>query len=197
MASLPLGKETQVFTWQDYLSWPDDKRWELIAGRAYAMAPAPSTQHQKVVLRSSSRLERALAGKPCQPFVAPTDVKLTEKDVVQPDVLVVCDPAKVTPSHIAGAPELVIEVLSQGSVTYDLREKKALYERAGVREYVAVHPIDHYALRFVLSEDGGLYDRGTWFAADEDLILTSLGDMVLSLREIFDLPLPAAVAPEG
>lgn len=126
MHSLPHHKSDTPRTWQDYLSRPDDERWEIIDGKAYAMSPAPSTKHQKIALRLSAQLLQQLSGKPCQPFIAPTDVKLSEQDVVQPDFFVVCDPARITPGHIEGAPEVVIEVLSPATSCRDLREKKAL-----------------------------------------------------------------------
>jgi Uma2 family endonuclease len=134
MPSLPRHKSDAPWSWQDYLSWPDEERWEIIDGTAYAMSPSPSTKHQKIAGRMFSRLEQQLSGKPCQPFIAPTDVKLSEQDVVQPDIFVVCDPARITPSHIEGAPEVVIEVLSPATSSRDLREKKALYEKTGVLE---------------------------------------------------------------
>lgn len=186
------------FTWSDYRSWPDDERWELIDGIAHAMSPAPSIKHQDVVLRLSSRLELSLRGQPCRPFVAPTDVKLSECDVVQPDILVVCDPGKITPSHIEGPPNLIVEVLSPGTSAKDLRDKKALYERAGVREYLVVDPLEHYALRFLLGADG--YDKGTVFAADETLTLATLGAVEIPLWEVFEVPgpvAPASGAPPG
>jgi Uma2 family endonuclease len=71
-----------------------------------------------------SRLERGLEGKSCKPFIAPTDVKLSDLDVVQPDILVVCDAARVTPTHIEDAPDVVIEVLSPATSAKDLRQKK-------------------------------------------------------------------------
>jgi len=80
------AQPTERFTWSDYRSWPDDARWELIDGVAYAMSPAPSINHQDVVLRLSIRIELPLRGRPCRPFLAPTDVKLSESDVVQPDI---------------------------------------------------------------------------------------------------------------
>jgi len=106
-----VGKQDTLFTWTDYRTWPDDERWELIAGVAYTMAPAPSTKHQSIGARLYSRPERGLEGKSCKPFIAPTDVKLSDLDVVQPDILVVCDSARITPTHIEGALEVVIEVL--------------------------------------------------------------------------------------
>jgi Uma2 family endonuclease len=100
------------FSWRDYRSWPDDERWELIDGVPVAMAPAPSIAHQRVVGRLHARLAALLAGQPCEPFVAPVDVKLSEHDVVQPDVAVVCRPEQITDTPIEGAPGLVFEVLS-------------------------------------------------------------------------------------
>ena len=192
--SLPaLMPPAAPFTWSDYRSWPDDERWELIDGVAYAMSPAPSIKHQDVVLRLSIRIELPLRGRPCRPFVAPTDVKLSETDVVQPDILVVCDPGKITPSHIEGAPDLIVEVLSPGTSAKDLRDKKALYERAGVREYLVVDPLEQYAIRFLLGADG--YDKGTVFAADEVLTLATLEAVEIPLWEVFELPGPASTKP--
>lgn len=195
MPSLPRKKSDAPWSWQDYLSWPDEERWEIIAGTAYAMSPAPSTKHQKIAGRMFSRLEQQLSGKPCQPFIAPTDVKLSEQDVVQPDIFVVCDPAKITPGHIEGAPEVVIEVLSPATSSRDLREKKALYEKSGVLEYVLVDPLENYAIRFLLTNDG--YDKGMVFACDELLIFERLEGLQVPLWEVFELPPPERAAAPG
>ncbi|MCB2263383.1 MAG: Uma2 family endonuclease [Candidatus Thiosymbion ectosymbiont of Robbea hypermnestra] len=188
MSSQPLEKPDDRFTWADYCTWPDDERWELIDGVAYAMAPAPSTKHQSVILNLASRLRERLAGKPCRPFIAPTDVKLSDLDIVQPDILVVCDPARITPTHIEGAPDVVIEVLSPTTSAKDLRQKKALYERAGVREYLVIDPLEHYAIRFRLGADG--FDKGTVFAADEPLVIATLESLEIPLWEIIELEGP-------
>ncbi len=191
---LPQAVEEQdaLFTWANYRTWPDDECWEIIAGEAYAMAPAPSTKHQSITLNLASRLRERLAGKPCRPFIAPTDVKLSDLDVVQPDILVVCDPARVTPTHIEGAPDVVIEVLSPATAAKDLRQKKALYERAGVREYLVVDPLEHYAIRFLLGADG--FDKGTVFAADELLSFATLEALEIPLWEIFEVAGPRGEA---
>lgn len=189
MSALTALEEPPRYTWADYQVWPADERWELIDGSAYAMAPAPTTRHQTVVGNFFGHFLRGLAGKPCKPFIAPTDVKLSEFDVVQPDILVVCDPSRITPSHIEGAPTLVVEVLSPATSTRDLREKKALYERNGVAEYVVLDPLEHYAIRFLNGSDG--FDKGTVFGADERLVLARLEGMEVPLWEVFELPGPA------
>lgn len=68
---------------------------------------------------------------------------------------------------------MVIEVLSPATAAKDLRQKKALYERAGVREYLVVDPLEHYAIRFLLDAEG--FDKGTVFAADERLVIATTG----------------------
>lgn len=182
-----------VYTWADYRTWPDSERWEIIGGKVYSMAPAPSTKHQAVSGNLFGSLQQSLKGKRCRPFVAPTDVKLSDTDVVQPDILVVCDPKKITPTHIEGAPDVIVEVLSPATAARDLREKKLLYERTGVREYLVVDPLEHYALRFLRGEDGS-FDKGTVFGADEMLSLATLEEFALPLWEVFELPEPAAAA---
>jgi Uma2 family endonuclease len=88
----------------------------------------------------------------------PTDVVLSDHDVVQPDVFVVCDERKISDQNIRGAPDLVVEVLSPATAGKDRWEKKHLYERAGVLEYILVDPDGQYVERFVLGEDGR-FDR--------------------------------------
>ncbi len=150
-------------TYADYRQWPDDERWELIDGIAYAMAPAPTISHQTLAGQLFRQIDQALDGTPCRTLIAPVDVLLpaaNETDeqattVVQPDILVVCDPAKVTENNIRGAPDWIIEVLSPNTARYDHLTKRALYERAGVREYWLVHPVDRVITLYTLKD--GLY----------------------------------------
>jgi Uma2 family endonuclease len=126
------------FTYSDYQTWPDDERWEIIGGKAYAMTPAPSLKHQKALGTLHLKFAGFFLGKASTVFIAPTDVVLDDRNVVQPDLFVVCDKNKMTDANIKGAPDLVIEVLSPSTCLKDKREKKALYERFGVREYLLV-----------------------------------------------------------
>jgi Uma2 family endonuclease len=179
------GGDTR-YTWSDYRSWSDEQRWEIIGGVVYAMSPAPSPRHQTVAGNLFGKLLQHLSGKPCRAFIAPTDVRLSDTDVVQPDILVVCDTAKITPTHIEGPPDVVVEVLSPATATKDLRQKRALYERTGVREYLVVDPLEHYALRFLLGPDG--FDKGTVFGPDERLAFAILEGLEVALWEVFELP---------
>ena len=161
---LALRKEKH-YTYADYLTWPDDARYELIDGEAFLMAPAPLIEHQEVAGDVYHQLRNQLDGKPCRPYIAPVDVRLPRADeadaaidtVVQPDVLVVCDPAKIDRRGVRGAPDWLLEVLSPSTAAHDQIAKRRTYERAGVREYWLVHPGDRTLTVYVL--ETGQYGR--------------------------------------
>jgi len=139
-------KQGERFTIAQRNTWPGDEQWELIGGVAYNMSPGPRPQHQKLILQFAKTLLDFLEGKPCEPFIAPVDVFLPDavsdnkETVVQPDVFVVCDPEKIKDDGIHGAPNFVVEVLSDGTAYKDLTIKKQAYERSGVREYWIINP---------------------------------------------------------
>jgi Uma2 family endonuclease len=152
-------------TYGDYRAWPEDFRYELIDGIAYAMSPAPTVSHQEVVLELSRQVAQALEESTCRLLIAPLDVRLPRGDeadeaidtVVQPDLLVVCDPTKIDESGVRGAPDWIIEVLSPATAAHDQVRKRDLYERAGVREYWLVHPTDRIVIVYRL--ENGRYGR--------------------------------------
>ena len=178
-------KATRKYSWDDYLAWPDDERWEIINGVAYNITPAPSIRHQTVAGNFFSLLKQKLSGKTCKPFIAPVDVAFSEHDIVQPDVFVLCDKSKITETHIKGAPNLIVEVLLPSTSLKDLREKKNLYEKSGVKEYIIVDPLEKNVERFLLSEEGG-YSRGEVFGTQEALPLKSLEGIEIYIREVFE-----------
>lgn len=158
-------RDQHHYTYADYRIWPEDVRYELIDGAAFMMAPAPSVNHQTLAFEVGRQLGNALEGRPCRVLLAPVDVLLVRANqaddaaetVVQPDVLVVCDPQKVTPRGIRGAPDWVLEVISPASASHDQIVKLAAYERAGVREYWLAHPADRVLT--IYRHDGTAYGR--------------------------------------
>lgn len=182
--SMPLPEEHHRFTYEDYQTWPDDERWEILDGKAYNMTPAPTTRHQRIVGNIYHLLRTMLGGRRCLPGIAPTDVVLSAYDVVQPDVFVVCDPSKITEKNIQGAPDLIVEVLSPATARKDRWEKRALYQRFGVLEYLLVDPDGEYVERYSLGE-GGRYDQGGVFSAEETLTLSSIEQVDIPLSEVF------------
>jgi Uma2 family endonuclease len=149
-------------TYGDLARFPDDERWELFSGVPVAMSPAPSRRHQEVVWELARQIGNFLRERSCQGFVAPFDVRLPEAKehdddiatVVQPDIAVICDPAKLDDRGCRGAPDWIIEVISPNTATNDYIRKVELYERHGVREYWIVHPIDQVLIIRALEETG-------------------------------------------
>ena len=184
---MPMPAQNDKYTYKDYLGWPDDERWEIIGGEAYAMTPAPGTTHQGISMTLSGIFFAALKGKACVPFAAPCDVVLSDSDVVQPDLLVVCDPAKITEKCVAGAPDLIIEILSPSSAAHDLRDKRFLYELHGVQEYIVIDPVGQYAHRYVLGQNGK-YGTNEVFDSQQELPLLSLPGISLPLWTVFGVP---------
>ncbi|GJL55318.1 MAG: restriction endonuclease [Nitrospirales bacterium] len=137
------ASSTIKLTYEDYLGFPEDgKRHELIDGEHH-VTPAPLTKHQRISVNLTSALHQH-----CQHtqqgriFSAPTDVVLTDTDVVQPDILFIRSErlSIITRQNIQGAPDLVIEILSATTRQRDERLKRTLYEQHGVNEYWIVDP---------------------------------------------------------
>lgn len=158
-------RDLEFHTYAEYAAWPDDVRYELIDGIAYAMDPAPTRRHQEVALELARQIADALEGSPCRPYIAPFDVRLPRADeadgkidtVVQPDISVICDKAKLDERGCRGAPDWIVKVLSPGSAGHDQVVKRELYERVGVREYWLVHPIDKVVTIYLLA--AGAYGK--------------------------------------
>ena len=191
--SMPDAQADQHYTYDDYLKWPDEERWEIIEGRAYAMTPAPTWKHQQVSGRLYRQLDQFFESKPCRVFYAPLDVllpDLNEKNepidtVVQPDLLVGCDPAKLDEKGVKGAPDLVIEILSESSTQRDLDIKLRLYEKHGVRCYIIVDPWGKTLTARTL-EPGGSYAIPEFFAGAAQMPLRIFEGMVLDLERVFE-----------
>jgi len=183
---VPLTREQERFSYQDYQTWPEGERWEILDGKAYNMTPAPSFRHQRIVGNIYHILRNALHGNRCLPGIAPTDVVLSDHDVVQPDVFVICDPRKITEKCVQGAPDLIVEVISPATARKDRWEKKDLYERFGVLEYILVDPDGEYVERYFREEDGR-FDRGEVFSAGGILLLKSLEQVGIPLWDVFEV----------
>ena len=170
------------YSLQDYVLWPENERWEIIDGTAYNMTPAPQIRHQKI----AGKLYRLISDhpdNPCFTGIAPIDVVFDERNVVQPDVLVVCNRKKITEKNIQGAPELIIEVASPSTEVKDRREKKGIYERFRVKEYIILFPEREYAERYSLKRNS--YLPAEIFNWNEVLPLSAL-PITINLWEVFE-----------
>ena len=179
--SLAVRKD-KTYTYKEYLTWPEGEGWEIIDGTAYDMTPAPKVKHQNIAGNLYIKIKTHI-DNPCYTGISPIDVIFDEQNVVQPDVLVVCDRSKITEDNIKGAPDLIAEVISESTEVKDRREKKNLYERFGVREYILVFPEREYVERYCLKE--GKYGGPEIFNWDEVLKLTVFA-LDIHLWEIFE-----------
>jgi Uma2 family endonuclease len=158
-------RDLERHTYADYLTWPDEMRYELIDGLAYAMGPAPARRHQEIAGEVFRQIADALEGSPCRSYIAPFDVRLPRANevddavdtVVQPDISVICDKIKLDERGCRGAPDWVVEVLSPRTASHDQIVKRALYERVGVREFWLVHPVDNLVTIYLL--ENGVYGK--------------------------------------
>ena len=126
------------YTYADYCEIPDDQRYELISGALYDMAPAPGARHQTTLLNLGLLfvpfVRKAGLGRV---MLAPFDVKFSDEDVLQPDLLFVAAHRRAIITDVAceGAPDLVVEILSPSTSARDRGIKRDTYARFGVREY--------------------------------------------------------------
>ncbi|MCD8230329.1 MAG: Uma2 family endonuclease [Clostridiales bacterium] len=157
---MPLVEE-QTYTVEDIYKLPDGQRAELIDGQLFDMAP-PNTLHQRISTRLSASIVQYIQthGGRCEAFSAPFAVFLNEddKNYVEPDISVICNPDKITENGCVGAPDWIIEIVSPGSRRRDYMIKLFKYRTAGVREYWIVDSEkDRILIYNFESEDTGDY----------------------------------------
>lgn len=196
---IPVKKADYKFTYKEYSTWPDDERWELIHGIAYNMSPGPDTKHQRISSFLHGEMYNFLKGKPCESFAAPYDVYFPEfaeqkfnsiDTIVQPDISIICDPAKIIEKGCLGAPDLLVEILSPSTSKKDLNEKFELFEKSGVREYWIVDPGNEFVQIFHLQKEGK-FDNGEltppadW--REENTVVKSkvLAGFEIDIKELF------------
>ncbi len=177
------------FTYEDYLLFPDDgKRHELIDGDHY-VTPSPRTKHQKVSLNVSSHVHAYLqTTKAGEVLCAPMDVVLSDLDVIQPDILFITKKREliITEKNIQGAPDLVVEILSDSSRKTDEIIKRKLYERYQIHEYWIIDPEIETVKIYRLSDQG--YTRTAELSLESNSTLTTplLPEWELPLQQLFE-----------
>lgn len=177
------------FNYEDYLLFPDDgKRHELIDGECYVSA-APSTKHQRVSRNILYLLHTYLRGtKEGEVLDAPTDVVLSDFDVVEPDLLYVSAirAAIITAKHIRGAPDLVVEIISEITRKTDEVIKRKLYERYGISEYWVVDPELEMIKIYRLRNQSYVREAELVMETGDTLTTPLLPELKLPLAEIFE-----------
>jgi Uma2 family endonuclease len=187
-ADLDLDK---TYTYADYFKWKFEERVELIMGKIFKMSPAPNRAHQKLAGYIHVRLGIYLDGKSCEVYEAPFDVRIPRKSaddksiitVLQPDVCVICDPAKLDAKGCLGAPDIVAEVLSPGNNSKELKKKYAIYEQCGVKEYWVVSPQNQWMRVNTLTD--GKYAESPYLVAGDTFTSTVLSGFSLDITALF------------
>ncbi len=137
------GATPLKLTYEDYLYLPDDgKRHEIIDGEHY-VSPAPKVRHQTILGNLLSILWNFVRQHQLgRVWMAPVDVVLSSTDVVQPDLIFLSAARQhlLTEDNLQGAPDLVVEVLSEATRRKDEVTKRHLYDRFGVAEYWVIDP---------------------------------------------------------
>ena len=192
MAS-PQPQTSKRFSYADYLRWPEGERWELIDGESFAMSPAPTRRHQAISRELERQIANHLVGRGCEVYDAPFDVRLPDSatavdegtwTVVQPDIAVICDKSRLDERGCRGAPDWMVEILSPESAQRDLREKLALYERHGVREYWVVDSSQQVVLVFRLGQGSG-YGKPIVFGPRDKAASVVLPELAIDLEAVF------------
>ncbi|HUO84213.1 MAG TPA: Uma2 family endonuclease [Thermoanaerobaculia bacterium] len=131
-------------TYEDYATFPDDgRRHEIIEGEHY-VSPSPGRKHQEILRRLLVAMSQYLQQNPIgEVFSAPFDVVLSDIDIVQPDLVYVAREraSMITEKNVQGAPDLVVEILSESTRRTDAIVKRKRYDHFGVEEYWIVDPV--------------------------------------------------------
>jgi Uma2 family endonuclease len=176
-------------TYEDYLLFPDDgKRHEIIEGDHY-VTPAPKTIHQRasfnLALALGAFVKRHSLGLV---LTAPCDVLLSDENVVQPDLLFVSTARAgiVTEDNIRGAPDLVVEIISETTRKKDEVTKRKLYERFGVQEYWLLDP--ELETVKIFRRERQVFGRALELSKEANDVLTTdlLPGFDLAITEIFE-----------
>ena len=181
------------------LAYQEEFREELVGGEFVMMSPAFSN-HNRIAGNIFSLFHHYLKGRSCEPFGDGEDVYLTPEDRFVPDFMVVCDPDKVKPDGVHGAPDLVAEILSPSTAHNDRGRKMEVYARCGVKEYWIVSPGEKTVEQYLLHD--GRFALNAVYALHSELALkrmkeqeraavathfqcTLFDDLDISLEDVF------------
>ncbi len=178
---------TYRITFEDWLRFPEDGNLYEILGGELAVSPPPTLRHQRIgrkLLRAiDSYFEERSSG---EVFYAPTGVRLSAEDVLEPDLVAVLREhfdRMADERYVTGVPDLVVEILSPGTAGRDLGAKREIYERAGVPEYWIVDPVAA-AIQVLTLVDGTFQEVGP-YRRSQTLVSPLLPGLAIQLAKIF------------
>lgn len=189
---MPLPSQQRKYTYADYLTWTEDEKCEIIDGMPYMQA-APSWQHQSVTGELYRQISNYLVNKPCRAFVASFDLCLAEynetddeiSNVVQPDIVIVCDKNNLRKTGYFGVPTLIIETTSPTTARRDRVSKFNMYEKAGVKEYWIVDPEGKFVNVFIL-QPNKRYGRPETYTDENKIQVATFPELIIDLNIVFN-----------
>ena len=174
------------YTIDDYLLLEEGAPFQLI-NYDLIMSPSPIPFHQVISARIMQALLNFLDSRNNNGFLvsAPMDVKFDEGNILQPDILYIAEDRveDLIKDRIEGAPDLIVEILSPSNAYYDLRQKKDIYEKYGVKEYIIVDPIAQNADLYSLMN--GAYYLHQQAQKNEVLTSVILPGFAIELAKVF------------
>ncbi|WP_184548270.1 Uma2 family endonuclease [Mucilaginibacter sp. FT3.2] len=174
------------YTVDDYLLLEEGAPFQLI-NYDLIMSPSPLAIHQQILFELSeiAVLHRINQGRRGQWLYSPIDVKFDDGNILQPDMLYISEERKseLIKDRIEGAPDLIIEILSPSNAYYDLRQKKDIYEKYGVKEYIIIDPIQQNADLYILKD--GAYHLQQKAQKNEVLTSLVLPGFAIELAKVF------------
>lgn len=188
---MSISDPNKKYTYADSLDWPESEHWEIHEGVRYLQA-SPSWQHQEISIQIATQLNKYFLGKVCRVFTAPFDLRLPEPEqtdeeatfVVQPDIIVVCDPTKLRGTGYSGVPDLIIEITSPSTIRADKMIKFNRYEKVGVLEYWIVEQEAKIVSVFTL-QDNKRYGRPDIYAEKDRIQIRAFPDLTVDLDSVF------------
>lgn len=183
---------TKQYSYADYLAWQFEERVELIKGYIFPVA-VPARRHQQISWNVFGMFWKRLKDASCKVYVAPFDVRLPRiptpdnkkmMTVLQPDLCVICDLARLDDQGCGGALDLVVEILSQSNTEKEMKQKFDAYQDAGIQEYWLIQTEDRNVSQYVLNNEG-IY-TGLHLLTDEDeLVSRVFPDLRIDLAGVF------------
>lgn len=148
------AEKKKKYTIEDYNLLEEGAPFQLI-NNDLIMSPSPLAVHQQILFAlSESIVLYNIKERKGQWMYSPIDVKFDDGNVLQPDILYIAEQRKneLIKERIEGAPDLIIEILSPSNAYYDLRQKKDIYEKYGVKEYIIIDPVQENADLYILKD---------------------------------------------
>jgi prevent-host-death family protein len=194
--SLSISEEAEGYTYpnqkisyEDFLKLSEagENRYEYMDGEVF-LAASPSYDHQRITVEIVTAMHHFFKGQICRPLTAPFDVTLTvdgRKNVVQPDIIVICDTENINEKgRYAGIPALVVEVISESTQKKDMLMKLNLYFHAGIKEYWIVDPIRSQVYFYLFAESD--IQEYRVFYHKETIKSLAFPGLAIPLEEIFE-----------